>query len=151
MEIFFGLSYFLIPLAIIGGIIALVIFLIRRKNQPKAAPIDWRRTGVAIAISVVAPFFIGFATSAIFNELAQTSSLIMMIAMAIIFLIVGLSIGHHTVISGSLIVGAIIAIVYAVGINLDVVPPSVMTILAGLGLALLIYFAYKKLQEKEAI
>lgn len=139
----------LIPLAFLGGIAALVIYLVRRKNNPKAPLFDWRRFGVAAAISFILPFFICFSTSAVFNELAKTQSLIMAIIMSIIFLIIGLVIAHHTVISGSLIAGAIIAIIYMVGLNIETVPPVVMTILAGLGLAILIYFAYKKLQEKE--
>lgn len=140
----------LVPLAFIGGIIALVVYLVRRSKNPKeVAPFDWRRFGVAVTTSFILPFFICFATSAVFNELIKTESLIMAIVMSVIFLIVGLAIAHHTVISGSLIVGSIIAIIYMVGLNIDTVPPAVMTILAGLGLAILIYFAYKKLQEKE--
>jgi len=140
----------LIPLAFIGGVIALIVYLVRRNKNPQSAPpFDWRRFAVAIAISFILPSFICFSTSAVFNELLKTESLIMSLLMSVIFLIAGLTIAHHTVISGSLITGSILAIVYMVGLNIETVPPAVMTILAGLGLAILIYFAYKKLQEKE--
>ncbi|KKQ18875.1 MAG: hypothetical protein US31_C0001G0062 [Berkelbacteria bacterium GW2011_GWA1_36_9] len=141
----YPLMYFLV----IGGII-FVIVKATAKRKPGAPPIDWRQFGVGTAIMFVLPFFIGFSTSAVFNELAKTESLIMMLVMAVIFLIVGFTISHHTVISTSLIAGSIIAIIYAIGINLESISPSVMAILAGLGVAILIYIAYKKFQEQEA-
>ncbi len=142
-------SYLLIPLAVIGGIVYFIVYLARRNKQVNAPLFDWRRFGVGVAISIVLPCFIGFATSAVFNELNKTDSFITMVIAALIFLIVGLVIGHHSVISVSLIIGSIFAFIYALSINFESIPPSIMTILAGLGLALLIFFAYKKFQEKE--
>lgn len=144
------LIYPLMFLLVIGGVIY-VIVKATAKKKPGAPPIDWRQFGVALAIMTVLPFFIGFSTSAVFDKLQQTNSLIMMVAMSVIFLIVGLAIAHHTVISSSLMIGSVVAIVYAVGLNIETVPPAVMAILAGLGLALLIFFAYKKLQENEVL
>lgn len=143
------LIYPLIYLLVIGGII-FVIVKATAKKKPGAPPIDWRQFGVGAAIMFVLPFFVGFSTSAVFNQLAKTESLIAMLVMAVIFLVVGLVISHHTVISTSLIAGSVIAIIYAIGINLESISPSVMAILAGLGVAILIYVAYKKFQEQEA-
>ena len=146
-------SYFftslLIPLAVIVGIVYFIVYLARRNKQANAPAFDWRRFGVGAAISIVLPFFICFATSAVFNELNQTDSFVTIVIASLIFLIIGLVIGHHSVISVSLIIGSILAFIYALSINFESIPPSVMTILAGLGLALLIFFAYKKFQEKE--
>lgn len=139
----------LVPLAVIGGIIALVVWLVKRKKNPNQPVFDWRRFGVGVAMSIMLPFFISFSTSAVFNELAITISFISMIIMAVVFLIIGLIVSHHTVISTSLIIGAVIEIIVAFAYNMNSVPPSVMAILAGLGLAVLIFFAYKKMQEQE--
>ena len=146
------MEYLIYPLfffLFIGGVVFFVIKMTGRKKQG-VPPVDWRQFGVGAATMFVLPFFIGFSTSAVFNQLAKTESLIMMLAMAVIFLIVGFVISHHTVISTSLIAGSIIAIIYAIGINLESISPSVMAILAGLGVAILIYIAYKKFQEQEA-
>lgn len=148
--LYFGwLFYLLIPLGFIGGIIWLVVYLVRRKSQSTNKPIDWRRFGVGIALITVLPFFIGFSTSAIFNELVKTSSLIMMLIMAAFFLIIGLIISRNTVISSSLIIGAIISMVYSLMINIQTISPAVMVILVGIALAVLIYFAYKKFHDDE--
>lgn len=142
------LIYPVIYLLVIGGIIFFIVKMTGRKKQG-APPIDWRQFGVGAAIMLVLPFFIGFSTSAIFNQLAKTESLITMLVMAVVFLIVGLVVSHHTVMSTSLIAGSVIAMIYAIGINLESISPSVMAMLAGLGVAVLIYFAYKKFQEQE--
>lgn len=149
---YFGyLFYLLIPIAVIGSIVWLIVYLVKRKNQPNSRSIDWRRFGAGLAITVILPFFIGFSTSAVFNQLAKTESLIMMLAMAAIFLMIGLVIAHHTVISVSLIIGSIIAIIYALIINLATISPAIMTILAGITLAILIFFAYKRFHEEGEI
>src|SRR3989344_5799826 len=124
-------SYFftslLIPLAVIVGIVYFIVYLARRNKQVNAPVFDWRRFGVGAAISIVLPFFICFATSAVFNELNQTDSFVTIVIASLIFLIIGLVIGHHSVISVSLIIGSILAFIYALSINFESIPPSVMT------------------------
>lgn len=150
MDSLYGIFELLIGPGLLIGFIVLITYLARpnKQNQP---PVDWRRFGVGVAIITVLPCFVGYLTSAVFDKLQSTNSLIMMVTISIAFIIAGLFIAHHTVISASLMIGSIIAVVYAVGLNIDTVPPSVITILAGVGLALLIYFAYQRLREKEAI
>lgn len=141
--------YALIPLLFFGGVIGLIVWLARRKNKPSQSAFDWRRFGVGAAMSIIVPYFISFTTSAVFNQLASTASFISMITMAIVVLIIGLVIAHNTVISAGLTIGSIIEIIVAFVYNSDSVSPSVVAILAGFGLAVLIYFAYRKMQEQE--
>lgn len=145
------LGWLLVPVVVIGGIVFLVIHLTRKKDQPGMGGLAWKRFGVATAIAFILPFFIGFSASAVFDELVATDSLIMMTLLAFIFIVVGIVISHHTVISASLIIGSVIALVYALGINLESIPPQAMAIIAGLGLALLIYIAFRKLHDQAEI
>ncbi|MBM2820725.1 MAG: hypothetical protein HW405_485 [Candidatus Berkelbacteria bacterium] len=147
-----GIFIILFVLALfMGGIAALIVYLVKRKQKDqKMDPLAWKRVGLGLIMSFILPYFIGFSTSAVFDKLVDDRSFIMMIAMSVIFLIIGLIIAHHTVVSTSLIIGSTAAIIYILILNIEDITPSVMAIVAGIGLAILIFFAYKKLQEKEA-
>lgn len=133
------------------GLIALIVYLVRRKSEgKKMSALDWKRFGVGVAITVVLPSFIGFATSAVFGKLASPSGFTTMMIMAVVFFIIGLILMKNITISASLIIGSIIAIIYAISINIDIISPQIMATIAGLGVIVLIIFAFKKLNDKEA-
>src|SRR3990172_8453408 len=118
-------------LAFFVGVPVLVVYFVKKK-QNGGPPFDFRRLIAGMAITLILPFFIGFATSAVFDQLAKTESFVMMLVMAVIFLIIGLVIGHVSVLSTSFIIGSIALIVYAMSINIEHISAPVMAIIAGL-------------------
>lgn len=148
MYLIFGL----IPIGFVIGIVFLIVYLVRKgTKKQKTTAQDFKRMGVGAAITIVLPCFIGFLTSAFFNRLDNTNSFVLMVTMALIFIIIALFISHHTVISYSLIAGSIISLVYSTALNFESVDPKIMTIFAGVALAIVIAVAFKKLSDKEAI
>lgn len=142
----------LIPIGFLVGLVWLIVHLTRNKTGDRHSTAqDFKRMGVGAAITIILPFFIGFLTSAIFDQLEATKPFVMMVALALLLIIVALFISHHTVISYSLITGSIISLVYSTALNFETVNPKVMAVFAGIALAIVIGVAVKKLHDKEVI
>ena len=141
--IFYGLGSLIIP----AVIIIFVVWLARRNKD--AQPIDWRRIFVGMALTLLVPYFIAFLTDAIFLTTSSSVAFSLMLTLAIIFLLVGIVISRHTVISSGFVLGSITSLAYNMLINSSNISPTIITIIAGGGLAILVYFSYKLMQEKE--
>lgn len=143
--------YSLIPLGILAAIVFFIVWVVKKTSGGHhTTATDWKKLLVGSAILIILPFFIGFFTSAIFDQLVKTESFVMMVTLALIFIIMGIIMMRNQTISYSLIGGSIISLVYSVGLNYNTVDSKVMVVFVGIALALLIIIAFKKFQEKEA-
>lgn len=132
-------GFVLIPLIVFGFIIYVIVRIIMHLVTPpehrRSITLDQvKRGGVAMAIAILLPVFINLTVSSIVSDAKDVFGFVLALVLSLGGLAAGFFARRNPVVGGSVTVGSLFGLLYAIGIRFPNFDPWVKTVIVGIGL-----------------
>lgn len=147
------LSYYFWPILVIGGIVFLIIYFQKKKNENSGAN-KWngleifKKIILGVLITVFSAYFIGFFTACFFQSLLGSSQFVMLVILSILSIIIGFYFIEKEAIGYGFMFGGFLSLIYSLIINFSSSGNMIKFVVIAVVLLIVIVFSYRHLKEE---